>query len=523
MDRSDVARVLRPLTLIAAALVLSTGAIAVLEGAARVTDASATYLVVVVLAGVLYGTWAAVAVAVGAFLLYDVLFVEPLHALTVADPAEVLDLLLLLFVGVVVGRLAGIQRDRTAAAGRREREARALFAVSRTLALTPSTEAALPELVATLIAETGFDRVAVTLVPPGGREHTVADSDPEAPFPEPAVSAVLQRRPGDQPAEWMLVHAAGAARRTARSAVPHKVAIEAAGVRLGWLRAVRGLAADPPSREETRLIAAAADQIGRALERDRLAAEATSAEIARRSDELKSALLDSVSHELRTPLAAIRAAAGTLADPAVEWPAAEVRASATGIDREAQRLARLVTNLLDLGRIEGGALHPARAPWVLADLVHDEVERSAPFLGERRIDVVVPADLPAVLVDPVHLDVVLANALENAVRYSPPDAPIRIRAAMRPETGQVRLTLEDGGAGVPEAALARLFDKFYRVPRSNEAARRGTGIGLTIVRGLVEAMGGQSAARRSELGGLALDVDLPVAARSGAMANDDRP
>jgi len=291
--------------------------------------------------------------------------------------------------------------------------------------------------------------------------------------------------------------------------MPYVVAIDVPAGRLGWIRALRGAGADAPALEETRLLAAAADQIGRGLERDRLAEEATTAEIARRSDELKSALLDSVSHELRTPLAAIRAVAGTLADPDVEWPATEVRASAASIDREAERLAQLVANLLDVGRIEGGALHPVRSPFVLADLVHDAVERSRPMLGDRPLTIDIPDDLPAVLVDAVHLELVVRNTLENAARYTPADAPVRIAA--RAADDIVTMRVEDGGAGVPDAALPHLFEKFYRVPRLNESARRGTGIGLTVVRGLVEAMGGRVGAGRSELGGLAIDVALPIA------------
>jgi two-component system, OmpR family, sensor histidine kinase KdpD len=502
---------------IVATLAIATIAIALLEGVGDIPDASATYLVAVVLAGVLYGTRAAVVCAVGAFVLYDVLFVEPRNTLLVADPSELLDLLLLLFVGVVVGRLAGTQRDRTAASVRREREARALSSISRTLALASTTTEALEEVAHTLATETRFERVVLVLAPHderlrGERERIVADTHLDAPFPDTAVSAVLHRRPGDQPAEWSLVHAGAAAapgRRAPRAVMPYVVAIEVPAGRLGWIRALRGAGSDGPSMEETRLLAAAADQIGRGLERDRLADEATTAEIARRSDELKSALLDSVSHELRTPLAAIRAAAGTLADPDVEWPAAEVRAAASGIDREAERLAQLVANLLDVGRIEGGALHPVRSPFVLGDLVHDAVDRSRAMLGGRPLTVDIPDDLPAVLVDAVHLELVLRNTLENAARYTADDAPLRIVARAAGET--VVMRVEDGGAGVPEAALPHLFEKFYRVPRPNEAARRGTGIGLTVVRGLVEAMGGRVVAERSELGGLAIEVTLPVA------------
>jgi two-component system sensor histidine kinase KdpD len=502
----------RPLALIGAALVASTAAVAGLESVVGIPNASATYLVAVVIVAVAAGTPAAVATALGAFLVYDVLFVEPLHALAVADPVELLNLLLVLFAGVVVGRLAGSQRERAAAAMRREHEVRALFAIQRTLAGAPSAEAALPDIHRTLATETRFDRLAIALGDGPGQERIVTDTDPREPFSEGAVNAVLQRRPGASAPDWVLVHTGQGGARRRRSTVPHRVPIETPTTRLGAIRALRDPEAGATTTEETRLLASAADQIAQALERDRLAAEATTAEVARRSDELKSALVDSVSHELRTPLAAIRATAGTLADPDVSWPPGEVRAAGAVVDREAERLARLVGNLLDLGRIEGGALRPAVAPFVLSDLVADAIGRASWIVGDRAIEVAIPDDLPAVQVDAVYVDLVVANILENAARYTQPDAPIRIRAATVAERGQVRMTLEDGGAGVPDSALGNLFQKFYRVPRPNEAARRGTGIGLTIVRGLVEAMGGTVTARRSELGGLALDVDLPIAA-----------
>jgi two-component system, OmpR family, sensor histidine kinase KdpD len=508
---------LRPIALIAVALVASTLAVAAFERLAGIPNASAGYLVAVVVVAVGAGTAAAVVTALGAFLLYDVLFVEPLHALTVADPAELLTLLLLLFVGVVAGRLAGSQRERAAAALRREREVRALLAIQRSLA-SGSAEGAMAEIARVLVAETHFERVAIA-VGEGAAERTVTDTDAGRAFPDTAVTAVLQARTGVSSPDWVLVHSGQRTRRIPRARVPHRVAIEANLARLGTIRALRDPDAGPVTAEETRLLASAADQMAQAMDRDRLAAEATTAEVARRSDELKSALLASVSHELRTPLAAIRATAGTLADPEVEWPPGEVRGAGAVIDREAERLARLVGNLLDLGRIEGGALRPAAAPFVLADLVADAIGRAAAVVGDRSIDVLVPPDLPAVLVDAVYVDLVIANVLENAARYAGPDVPIRITAATVPGREWVRLTIEDGGQGVPYTALSSLFDKFYRVPRTNETARRGTGIGLTIVRGLVEAMGGSVAARRSELGGLALDLELPVAAPMAGAAD----
>jgi two-component system sensor histidine kinase KdpD len=280
----------------------------------------------------------------------------------------------------------------------------------------------------------------------------------------------------------------------------------------GSLWASRGRDVGDPDDAETRVLAAAADQIAGALERDRLAREATSVEVTRRSDALKSALLDSVSHDLRTPLASIRAAAGTLMDPEIEWPPEQRRDIAASIDREADWLNRLVTNLLDMSRIEAGELRPSLAVFELSDLVDHALGRSLVKVGddERIVSVDMPAELPPVVVDELFVGQVLANTLDNAAKYAGATAPIAV-SARREGDGFVRVTIEDGGEGVPAEAIPRLFEKFYRVPRKSEGSRRGTGIGLSVVRGLVDAMGGHVTARRSDLGGLAVDIDLVAA------------
>jgi two-component system sensor histidine kinase KdpD len=249
--------------------------------------------------------------------------------------------------------------------------------------------------------------------------------------------------------------------------------------------------------------------VGVAVRRDRLAAEATAAEVSRQSEAVKSALLESVSHDLRTPLAAIRAAAGSLMDPHVELSVEDRRVSAAAIDREAEHLNRLVTNLLDLSRIEAGGLRAEPEAIDLQDMVERSVERLSSRLGGRPVTIALDDAWP-VIADPVFLDQVVTNILENAAKYTPPTAPIRIGARLVPDPPRVRLTIEDGGPGVPVESLDRLFEKFYRVPRRGEGSRPGTGIGLAVVQGLVDSMGGSVVARVGELGGLAVDVELPA-------------
>jgi two-component system sensor histidine kinase KdpD len=516
MRRIDGRAVGRLLAVAVPALGAATLVVAFLEQYIGVPNASVAYLAAVVVTAFVAGTSGAVVAAVASFVLYDFLFVNPLYTFTVADPGEWLNLVLLLFIGIVVGQLVAIQRSRTEEAIAREREARALFQVSRELATRESTPAVLPKIAAILLHETAMGRIWVALGPDDARERVAADTDPGQKPAIPGLHHVLQRTPDDTPARWSRVHQPGQARGgQAGGREAYRVRIEAGGRTFGSIWASRDRSLDEPDRTETRLLSAAADQIGQALAQDRLAAESQAAEIARQSDALKSALLQSVSHDLRTPLATIRAAAGTLR-PGSGLSAEDQQASADAIDREVEYLNRLVTNLLDLSRIEAGALRAERDVYELDDLVDQTVDRLRPRLADRPLEIDIGA--PPVLVDPVFLDEALTNALENALKYTPAGTSIRIIARPIPGEPRIRLTVEDAGPGVPPQAMAKIFDKFYRVPGVAGGSRSGTGIGLAVVRGLVDAMGGQVEARPSELGGLAIDIDLPVAAAAAGQA-----
>jgi two-component system sensor histidine kinase KdpD len=266
------------------------------------------------------------------------------------------------------------------------------------------------------------------------------------------------------------------------------------------------------------LLAAAADQIGQGIVRDRLSEQATELEVSRRSEELKAALLDSVSHDLRTPLATIRASAGTLADPTVALTPGEAQATAREIDAEAERLANLVSGLLDMSRITGGALQTRPETIPVGEVLMPAVLRARAMLGRRPVQLEVPDELPPLAVDPVLIGQVLDNLLENVARHTPDDAIVRIVALADP--GAVTVRVEDGGPGVPSEAMPHIFEKFYRVPARRGSARQGTGLGLAVVKGMAEAMGGSVAASPSELGGLAVDLRLPVAA---PQLDEERP
>jgi two-component system sensor histidine kinase KdpD len=498
-----------------AGLVVSTLLTAALQGPLGVRNAEIVYLLAVVAAGLAYGSWYAVGTAVAAFLAYDFLFITPLYTFQVGSPEQWLDLLLFLVVAIAIGHLGALQLQRRREAELRSSEARTLFAMSRDIATAATAHEAAPDLVSRLVREAQMTRVWIGLGPSVGEERVVADSSPDEPRLPISPRWVLHSVGGDSRPSWSRVHEAANVARPARGSASTgpdaqtvlRVPVEAGGQQIGSLWACRCAGEPFPGRSHSRLMAAAADQFGQAVVRDRLAAEATAVEVARQGDALKSALLDSVSHDLRTPLAAIRATAGHLMDPSVPWSAEAQRQSAESIDREADRLSRLVRNMLDLGRIEGGALRPALELYSLADLVEPAVERVAAGADPPAIEVDVPAGLPAVRVDAIFVDQILTNLIDNSIRHAG-QRPIKISARKR--GGVVDLVVEDGGSGVSQADLGRIFDRFYRAAAQGSRAAGGSGIGLAVVKGLAEAMGGTVAARRSRLGGLAVVVGLPV-------------
>jgi two-component system sensor histidine kinase KdpD len=258
-----------------------------------------------------------------------------------------------------------------------------------------------------------------------------------------------------------------------------------------------------------------AAQIGAAVQLERLRREVTEAEALRRADELKSALLNAVSHDLRSPLAAIIASAGSLQQTDVSWTDTERLDFAEGIENEAQRLNRLVGNLLDLSRIESGSLKPDLGWYDLASLVHEVVGRLKPALNEHKVRLSLPDDLPPLALDYIEIDEVLSNLLENAVKYTAPGTPIDVE--IHRDKDEVRVEVADEGPGIPPAALPRLFEPFYRAAGSKV---RGTGLGLAVARGLVEAHGGRIWAANRDTGGATISFTLPLKAAMPAAEDE---
>lgn len=511
MPRLNLRRAAVALLVAVPLLAVASGVVAVLQHSLGVPNPSAVYLIAVVAAAFLGGPIEAILIAIASALIYNFLFTEPRFSFAINDPGVWLHVLLLLFVGIVVGQLAALQRARAETARAREREARALFKVSRALATRDSTAAVLPEITGILRREADMARVWVALGADEASERALADSGEGERHTLPGLYGLLRRTPGDEPATWTRIHQPGPRRRLGSGLDAYRVRIEAGDISLGSVWALRASSLGQPDRTDTRLLAAAADQIGQALAHDRLASESRAAEIARQSDALKSALLQSVSHDLRTPLATIRAAAGTLRSTNGVSERTRVD-SADAIGREVDYLNRLVSNLLDLSRIEAGVLLAEQDVFELDDVLGRALDRLRGELPTRPLEVDLAA--PPVRSDPVFVDAAFTNLVENVIRHTQPGTAVRVAAA-EVAGARVRLTVEDAGPGVPPEAIPRLFEKFYTVGERHRS-RPGTGIGLAVVQGLIEAAGGSVSARVSQLGGLAIDVDLPLAPAAAA-------
>ena len=513
---------------------------AVVLGRVGIPNVSMLYLIAVLATAIAFGRGPAILASVAAFLTFDWFFVAPHHTFTIADPDEWVALLLFLLVAIVTGQLAARERQRAREAEQREREAVVLSDVVRLMseadldgALRAVAERLRQELQLTAVSIDLEDDVCQASPAAVGELEALglaADGAPTVaaerqPGPDPQLAHVAaERRPGDASPEqrarghsiWPPLAASQqpggiSPEQRARAPAPERVRaipVEAQNRRVGTLR----LAYPPAQRHlavaDDRLLAAVAAQLGLAVERARLRREATEAETLRRTDELKDALLNAVSHDLRTPLASIIASAGSLRQRDVAWSDAERAGFAEAIEEQAQRLDRIVGNLLDLSRIEGGSLRPEQGWYDLGALIADALGRLRPVTTRHFVAVEVPDDLPPVLVDAVQIDQVFSNLVENAAKYAPPGTKIWISA--RRAGQEVQVQVADRGAGIPPAALPHLFQPFYRADGRGPRPK-GTGLGLAVARGLVEAYGGRIWVKNRPDGGVYFIFTLPLA------------
>ncbi|SFE14390.1 two-component system, OmpR family, sensor histidine kinase KdpD [Methylobacterium sp. 13MFTsu3.1M2] len=492
----------RPYAIALAAIAAGLGAAIVAEPYAGVENADLFLLTAVVAVAVRWGLGPSLVSVVAASLAYNFFFLPPVYTLTIADPTNVAAFLLFTLVAVLVSNLASRARRVAVVSQGRARATERLFGFSRKLAACGTLD---DVLWATCAQVAAMLKVRVVLLLPDGQAVTVrAGYPPEDMLDEADLAAAQWAFDNDRPAGRGADTLPGAKRlflpmRTGRGTI-----------------GVIGLDSDGTgpilSPEGRRLLDALADMGALAIERVRLVEDLDRAERAAETDRLRQALLTSISHDLRTPLASVLGAASTLRDLEAALPAdAKAELLATIIE-ESERLNRFIANLLDMTRLEAGAVAPNLSAQDVAETVDTALRRTQKILAEHRVAVEVEADLPPLALDPVLFEQVLVNLLDNAAKYAPEGSTVTVRA--RRAGDRVRIAVLDEGDGLPEADVERVFDKFYRV-RKGDRVRAGTGLGLAISRGFVEAMGGNvTAENRRDRSGACFTVSLPIPARN---------
>jgi two-component system sensor histidine kinase KdpD len=455
ISRNRALRVVVGLLVGAALVAAATGVIFGLREVAPVLSLGVLYLLAIVPAAVLFGVWVALAVSVASMLAFNFFFLQPVHTLRLRETENWVALAVYLAVAIVVSQLAVRARRRAEDAEQRGREAAFAAEVSAMLLE--------PGFVQDKLNEIGMQAGAVLGV---GRAWIELES---------------VRRPQPDEVAYSLV---------------------VGGRRIGQLVLDRSAAPDPVVL--ARVLPSLASLLASAVDRERLALKALEAESLRRSDAVKTTILRTLGHDLRSPLTAISAAAEVLDQARGELPPSEGAELVASIRHEAARLGRLVSNLLDLSRLEAGAARPRPELWTVDGLVARALGAVGPV--SDRVRVSLADELPPLRVDPAQIERALVNLLENALESSSAVDPVEVTSEL--QGGEVVLRVADHGPGLDSRDVERIFDPFER---GTGETKQGTGLGLAIAKGFVEANGGRLWAETSPGSGAVLAFALPPA------------
>jgi two-component system sensor histidine kinase KdpD len=449
----------------------ATLAAALIDKTGGTGSAVSVYMLAVVIASIMGGIPAGLGTAGIASIALVTLFSGSRGTASPDQTADLIATLVFLAVAIIVGLLVASAVHERALATRREREAQFLGSLAAQFLSGDVPERALDDFSAALLAPLGLVscRIEVTL------------------------DGVQLRADAHDPGGGLGGHS-------------QEVALAVGDVTFGTLTAVRPAGARPMSRAERLLLESAARQASAALERARLDAKVRHAQLEAETNQLRAAMFSSVTHDLRTPLASIMAGVTSLLDESAVHDHAQQRELLVTIREETDRLNRLVGNIMNLAKIRAGALIPAREPTAIDEIVEAVLQRLRPRLETVTIHADLPAELHDALVDPVQMDQVLTNLLENAARYAPPGSQVDVKvAALGPA---IRVRVSDRGPGIPEEDRERVFEAFYRGRTGPE--RPGSGLGLAIVRAIISAHGGRVWIEAPAVGGTTVVFDVPV-------------
>ncbi len=464
----------------------------------KLTEVALTYLSLVLFTAARFGLIPSLVLSALSMLAFDFFWVPPIYTWDIDDPRDWFVLLFLIAVAVMTSYFTAWTGAQMVLARSHAKTTAELYSFSRRLSAIANLEVLLHATVYQI--GTMLRARAVVLLPEAGRLVARAGYPSECELGEAELAAASWAWHNDRPAghgadmlaggDWLFLPL-----RTPRGSI-----------------AVLGITRDAPNAlltpDERRLLDALADQAAVATERISLADEIDEARVLRGTERLRSALLTSISHDLRTPLASVLGALTSLRHEETLRDAEACNELLDTAQEEAERLNRFVGNLLDITRLEAGALEVKRDAVDLADVVGSATRRARKLLAGRKIKTELADDLPMVQLDFVLFEHVLFNLLDNAAKYSPPDSTVSIRAIRSGDS--VALQIADEGTGIPPEDLDRVFDKFHRL-KASDRQRPGTGLGLAICRGFIEAQGGSiTASNRKSRSGAVFTITLPV-------------
>lgn len=458
------------------------------------------FLTAVVGVAVRYGLWPSLFASVVCSLLYNFFFMPPTYTFTIADPTNVIAFFFFIMMASIVSNVAARVRTQAVSAMSRARTTESLYTFSRKLAGVGTLD---DVLWATAYQTALMLHVRVVLLlPQNGSIAVKAGYPPEDTLDDADIAAAKWA--------WENNRAAGRGSDTLPGAkrlfLPMRTGRGAIGV--------VGIDSDKPgpmlTPDERRLLDALIDQGALAIERVYLVEDMDRAKRSMEADRLRSALLTSISHDLKTPLAAVIGSAGTLRDLSGKLSDSEKAELLSTVIDESERLNRFIANLLDMTKLESGAVIPNSARHDLGEIVGSALQRASKILSRLRVELDLAPDMPMVVVDAVLFEQVLFNLLDNAAKYA--DAGTTVRVQSWRDSQCVYLQILDEGPGIAPGDLEQIFDKFYRAQKGDHV-RAGTGLGLAISRGFVEAMNGTiSATNRTDRSGAIFTIRLPIPA-----------
>jgi len=473
----------------------ATGICALVAPYISPTNLVVIYLLSTVVAAIFLGRGPAILSSILSVVAFDFFFVPPNLTLAVSDTEYLLTFLGLISVSLVISYLTAQVREQADAAQQREAQTAALYELGRDLTAAVGLEA---------VAKTIIDHISKIY----SREVAIF-------LPETDELKLYMASQGLSVAEnelavanWAFEHGqqAGRGTDTLPDASMHYQPLKTTRGVIGVL-AIKPIGVNTYlSPDRRRILDAFTNQVALAIEGARLIEQARQTELLEATEKLQTALLNSISHDLRTPLVSITGALSSLeeASPALDE---EVRRSLIETAcEEAERLNRLVGNLLDITRLEAGAMQLHREASDIQELIGSALEQTGTPLNNRQVNIDIADKIPLVSLDFVLFSRVLVNVIDNALKYSPPEKPIDIKA--RVHNQNLEITIADRGEGIPIDDLEHIFDKFYRVQRPDNVS--GTGLGLSISKGIVESHGGSIRAENRRGGGAIITVRLPL-------------